>query len=141
MDAQQLAEVAAEIREHGDDNLLGAIKTHRAAFGSGLKTAREAVEILLTDEHATLEPDGLVRRGAAADIAATVVPKVEKLLAEGDYVGAVRFTRERTGLHLRDSRAIVEQVAEARGQKVPKVGCAGLGVMLFAVGWGVTRML
>ena len=141
MDAEQLAGIAAEIREHGETSELGAVKTHRAAFGSGLKTAKEAVEILLADPDATLEPDGLVRRGAAADIAATVVPKVTKLLAEGDYVGAVRFTRERTGLHLRDSRRIVEQVAEARGQKVPKVGCAGLSAVVIAVGWGVTRML
>lgn len=75
----------------------------------------------------------------AAAMAADVVPKVSGLLHQGDYIGAVTYVRDQTGLHLRECRAIVEQIAAAQGQKVPRVGCTGLigavVVMVSAVGW------
>ena len=141
-------ETTEKIREAlASGRVIDAIKLHRAAFGTGLAEAKAAVEGL-GDPAVTLDESGRVvsdletaagreRQERAAAQAAAIVPRVSQLLREGDYIGAVAYTRDQTGLHLRECRAIVERVAESQGQKVPKAGCAGLAAVLFAIGGGV----
>lgn len=80
-------------------NVIEAIKIVREKTGLGLKEAKDAVEA-----HGSRQPAGAVRPQDTAGIPPAAVAR----LAAGDFIGAIRLTREAQGIGLKDAKETVE---------------------------------
>jgi ribosomal protein L7/L12 len=83
-------------------NVIEAIKIVRERTGLGLKEAKEAVEAYGN------APDGRTV-AARPQGAAGVPPAAVARLEAGDFIGAIRITREALGIGLKDAKETVER--------------------------------
>jgi ribosomal protein L7/L12 len=85
---------AQEAANRGD--VIGAIKVLREAKGLGLKEAKEAVEAYARGVRSGSSAGGEIPLSAIAS------------LHQGDFIEAIRHTREATGLGLKEAKEAVE---------------------------------
>lgn len=103
-------------------NKIEAIKLYREKTGLGLKEAKDAIEAYMANSSAPLaSPFGA---GETATTPAAPTPqhedvrqRVATLLAEGNYIEAIKFYREKTGLGLKEAKDAVD--AARAGQPLP----------------------
>ena len=129
---QQDEAVEAEIRQLlSEGQKLGAIKRYRELTGLGLREAKDAVEALERGEA------GVDRKGISG-LTEDLVHGVTKLLQEGRTIEAIKVCREQTGLGLRESKLMVEQIGQKMGIEVSGAGCLGVVLAICGVSiWGL----
>jgi ribosomal protein L7/L12 len=131
--------VPPEAREAADrGDIVAAIRLTREATGLGLKEAKDAV-----DAHAHAAPSGSV----SADAVQIPLSAVAALY-QGNFIEAIRSTRQQTGLGLKESKEAVEDylsknpntqqqfraAAAARGGGMRRViGIAALVIVVIVV--------
>lgn len=98
---------AAAIEALQSGNMIEAIKITREKLGLGLKEAKDAVDAYQAGARSSQSSGGAVapQRSGGAEVPVEALP----LLESGNLIGAIRVTRERTGLGLKDSKQLVEK--------------------------------
>lgn len=92
-------------------NLLEAIRLYRATFGSGLKEARDAVDVLVSGR--TL----VIQQGYAAsqspEATSQVLEEVKELLRSQNKIAAIKRYREVQDVSLAQAKEVVDRVEAA----------------------------
>ncbi len=103
-------------------NKMQAIKRYREETGSGLKEAKEAVEALTAGGE-------VVGSSSSAKVPVDdpeLIDEVKDLIGQGNPLLAVKLVRERTGLGLKESKELVDQIGVDSGLTSPSgSGCLG----------------
>lgn len=111
-----------------DGRNMEAIKSFRAATGTGLAEAKQAVEAIARGE-------GI----PTANLGEDFVQELLRLLREGHKIEAIKRHREQTNASLKESKDYVEALAARHGVAVPRVGCFGM-VLGMAIAIGVVAL-
>jgi ribosomal protein L7/L12 len=100
--------VRQEVRRRlTQDRKLDAIKLMRDTSGLGLKKAKDAVELLEKLPPSAPPPPGLV---ATIRRAQDTSDEVQKLVAKGRKIQAIKLIREQTGMGLKEAKDLVDRL-------------------------------
>ncbi len=115
--------VIAEIdRLVAGGNKINAIKLYRDHSGTGLKEAKDRIDHWsvsttaphtaavsnTTATHSSITPTAATPSSVRAQLPASVASDIDKLVAGGSKIAAIKALREHTGLGLKESKDLIE---------------------------------
>ncbi|RKH58163.1 hypothetical protein D7X96_37310 [Corallococcus interemptor] len=92
---------AAMERAVRDNNLIQAIKYHRAIYGSGLKEAKDAVEAMRAGRASPERPEV-----SGSDLSADI----ERAIWDNNLIQAIKLYRDQHGVGLKEAKDAVEEM-------------------------------
>jgi len=137
--ADPLSNTLGHLKEFGEiaslvkaGRKIDAVKLYREITGAGLKEAKDAVEMIAAGRMIDVSnfTFNLGQPSPTASNLAGTIQEIQQLIRAGNKIEAIKRYREVTGLGLKESKDVIDRLAEGKGIQVSsltiQVGQPGL---------------